>query len=323
MLFRRDKGKDAAAPAAPQVLATIERVYVAGAGQVNYRTHLIAYVDLWLRLCFPGRDSAPVTCDVAIRSIESTVPVPGQRIRVTEDPSARGGLRLDVDDLRNGRHRLHLGPLDPGVPRGWGAGIFAVEPWEHRSREPDAELARERELFRAGTPQRATVVASVGHGFGFTLFSPFLISELTLAVGGAQHTLKRRFPGKSAPQIGDELLAVVAPDGSLALDHDERFDGPPAHALVFTTPAAVAAERAKPPTQVQSEQIQAMYGGEMATARLDGTLDSLRRMVETNKRFSREDYESSVRDLLRGARAAGTIDEAGEAARLAAAGIYD
>jgi hypothetical protein len=63
-----------------------------------------------------------------------------------------------------------------------------------------------------------------------------------------------RYRPRCVPQPGDLIQIAVSDNGSeVALDTDERYDGPPGQALVFTTPPELAAQR--PQEASLSEQV--------------------------------------------------------------------
>ena len=59
---------------------------------------------------------------------------------------------------------------------------------------------------------------------------------LTLGVEDRQFQAKAWAPISCVPGPGDLIEIAIGRDGRVALDCDERYDGPPGRALVFTTP---------------------------------------------------------------------------------------
>ena len=154
------------------------------------------------------------------RVATAAVPVPGQRL-------------LGLDDAGDPR----TAPGDGHAPRGWGAGQFDVRR-DPRTRErwtPAAtrRLEQERALFRAGPVETARVLAVEPDG---VVADAMLRTVLRLAVGDAEVTATRYLPGGGLPPVGATLLVVRGPGGAVALDSDERFDGPPGRALVWLPP---------------------------------------------------------------------------------------
>jgi hypothetical protein len=89
-------------------------------------------------------------------------------------------------------------------------------------------LDRQRELFRTGQRAQAEVVNVI--------------------------ETRAFVPARCVPQPGDLIQIAVGDNGSdVALNTDERYNGPPGQALVFTTPPELAAQR--PPEESLSDQV--------------------------------------------------------------------
>jgi hypothetical protein len=137
-------------------------------------------------------------------------------------------------------------PPDPGVPRGWGAGIYEVEDLgSHQSGRPEdrAEIDAQRKLFRA-SPHVLAEVVNYKHGKLFGGRHGEAEVVFTLRVDGEQ--IEARAYVSYFPGAGDVILIARSADGSqIALDTDERFTGGRAQGLVFNTPPEVARMRTK------------------------------------------------------------------------------
>ncbi|MEA2125641.1 MAG: hypothetical protein QOI80_2423 [Solirubrobacteraceae bacterium] len=219
---------------------------------------------------------------------------------------------------------------DPSVPRGWGAGIFELpDLGGHRAKAPLArhEVDQQRELFRRGRRAQAEVLTVTRGAWRKRATSHY---TFTLRVDGTEVTAKAWVPRLCVPEPGD-LIQVAIDGDEVALDTDERYDGPPGQALVFTTPPerleqrqagimatqpgvgeamaaraaalrAAAAAPAGPP---------AMPGPAMA-----GMIDMQLSALKLGRGMMGGGYETTVRQVLDGARAAGIITEAEHADKL-------
>jgi hypothetical protein len=166
-----------------------------------------------------------------------SVPMPGDSYGAA---CLAGELETSLDYHAEGWRRL-----DPDVPRGWGAGVFQLEPLgSHVPPLGDPERNDERELFRTGRRTEAEVIHRDDAG-GFAARSFHYPFTLTLRVDGREHKVEvRADENYFVPDVGDRIQVAVSSDRStLALDTDERYYGPPCRVLVWATPPEVAQKR--------------------------------------------------------------------------------
>ena len=326
-----------------RTVGTIERVVVTERGQ--NATGLEHAVDsslvVYLMCRFTDQHGVVRTQETETSFHTQHIPPPGGEIELRYMPK---------DPTKF--HTYSTGRPDPNVPRGWGAGIFEVEDLGgHHAKSLLARrtLDRQRELFRTGQRAQAEVV-------NVTCVDPLDVKRgvlefsLALRAGGRDIETRARVPARCLPQPGDRIQIAVSADGSeVALDTDERYDGPPGQALVFTTPPEVAAQR--PPTvsladhaaeadskmaavETRNEagmaRIEAYRAGETppssadvtaegsaqtgaASAPADDLVAQLSEQMAGMKRARRQmgkHYEKTVRAQLGGQRSAGLIDDA-------------
>jgi hypothetical protein len=278
---------------------TIERVVVtergSGGGGHLERSEETATV-VYLSVRFTDQEGVVHTQEVKTTFRSEHIPPPSGEIEL-------GYMPKDPTNL----HTYGTGPVDPSIPRGWGAGIFEVEDLgghHTKSLFGGHGLDDQRELFRTGQRAQATVVS-------VTCLSPHRERRstreysLTLRAGGQEIEARAWAPFRCVPQPGDQIEIAVSADGSdVALDTDERYDGPPGQALVFTTPAPAAGE-VSAEDAAQPGAASAPAGENPAVVRL---LAQLAAMKQARARLRH--YEKTVRALLDGQRGAGIIDDA-------------
>jgi hypothetical protein len=220
-----------------RTVGTIERVVVTEettGGIDPALTHdAAAFVYLWFR--FTDQQGVVRTQETRTTFHPDHIPPPGGEIELRYMPK---------DPTKF--YTYGTGPVNPAVPRGWGAGIFDVEDLGgHQAKSLLAKrtLDRQRELFRTGQRAQAEVVS-------VTCLNPRhlkrSVCEYSLALRAAGREIETRawVPFRCVPQPGDLIEIAVSADGSdVALDTDERYDGPPGQALVFSTPPELAAQR--------------------------------------------------------------------------------
>jgi hypothetical protein len=208
-----------------RTVATIERVSVT-ATEYGLDDSFDAFTT-FVTFRVPDGSGGSVIVERKIRMVSP--PTPGSSIDVAYLPDKVEDLVFDLDTLR---------PPEAATGRGWGAGVFEVDDLGgHHSGEPSPDLERERELFRSGTPIQATVVscqrtndkqrrASQCYALILRVSEEVVLNKDLWAPPGA------------IPEPGALIQTVASADGALvALDTDERYDGPPGRMLVFTTPA--------------------------------------------------------------------------------------
>lgn len=135
-------------------------------------------------------------------------------------------------------------PPDPSVPRGW-SGVFEVEPLGAEGAFPLSGhgIDEDRELFRTGRQVAAELIRSKD---GRWLERPKAFPRtLTLRVEDREIDVETWTPRAIWPELGARMTVALSDDGSrVALDTDERWDGLPGRALIFT--AAPIDETADP-----------------------------------------------------------------------------
>jgi hypothetical protein len=207
----------------------------------------------------------------------------------------------------------------PAGPRGWGAGIFEVEDLDgHHTKAMFANrtLDRQRELFRTGQRAQAEVVS-------VTCLDPLATNaglrhlkrgaheySLALRAGGREIETHAFAPARCVPQPGDLIEIAISDDGSeVALDSDERYDGPPGQALVFTTPPELAAQR--PQEGSLSDQVVGHAAAPSAPTAdvIAGISETMARLKGARVQYGKH-YEQMVRAQLTSQRKAGHIDDA-------------
>jgi hypothetical protein len=220
-LFHKDPFKHGV-----RTTATIERVVV-----TDYsHDHSGGRQDPEVYLTFRFTDEQGAAVMHEHRLAVEHVPAPGSIVDIAYVPGELDTIDYDRETIR---------PPDPGVPRGWSAGIFAVEDLgTHRSGSPDERLGidKQRELFRTGRRARAEVVSMrEGHwqvgrrNEGEMIFDLRIDGTIVEAAACVSYY----------PQIGDTIEVAISDDGTgLAFDTDERYSGGPGQGLVFTTPSA-------------------------------------------------------------------------------------
>jgi hypothetical protein len=237
-------GKDPWAAGGVRTIATIERVMVSeiAEGSGGGDTGNFAKQVVYLTFRFTDEQGAVVLRELRRDFRSDKIPAPGWSILVVYVAGRPETLDYDPRAMR---------PPDPSVPRGWGTGIFEVEDLgTHGSRSPlgNRALDRQRELFRTGRREQAEVVRAEPQGDRLKRSAHDV--ALTLRAGGQEIAARAWVPSACVPNPGDLIQIAVSDDGSeVALDTDERYDGPPGQALVFTTPPELAV--ARPPIDVE------------------------------------------------------------------------
>jgi hypothetical protein len=286
--------------------ATVERVHVTNLRESHDGSQDADHMVVILTFGFRDEHGADVTqarrCPIA-----ASIPVPGSSVDIAYFPGKLGKLEHDRRSVR---------PPDREVPRGWGAGIFAVEDLGELPKalfdslaqnlptprggglgrrligslvgdlapvpvdDDPAEIDAQRELFRTGAPTTATVTAvgNTRRRRGSNIW------EQAMALQTADGSLEATAFVANTARPGDEIKIVVSPDGSrVALDSDERFTSArTAQGLVFTPPPAAPGS-----TESTSEQEQ--------------TIAHLARAVETGA-ITQKKFEELKRQILGGGR---------------------
>jgi hypothetical protein len=175
--------------------------------------------------------------------------------------------------------------------------------------------------------------------------------SLTLRVGEREVIAEPWLPGMAVPEVGSRIKVVIGAD-VVALDTDERYDGPPGQAIVWTPPPEVLTQRRQEPSlgsQIAAQQAfvegqhakleqfeakRAAYeAGQLpppsdasftpaaapATDDLLGRLDQQLAQMKQARGVMGKRYEKTVRKLLDTYLRTGQIDEAGYQERLARA----
>jgi hypothetical protein len=300
--------------------ATIERIVITnrwvsregfGAGHDAGYIHPIVAVTFDVTAAGgPG-----LICERRLEFPGAHIPVPGTKVPVSYAP----GLASTTIDVVRGEGRQPATdlwePPDPSVPRGWSGGIFEVEALGSEGAFPLSGhgIEADRELFRTGARATARVVAFVNNGKTEQTAD---VCVVKLAVDDRETEVTVWIPASTWPAVGDLIEVAMNSDGSkLALDTDERWDGPPGRALVFKTPPAVDG---KPP-QPDDPPATADAGPALAADDPGGLLATLDDQLATMK-MSRpamgKHYEKTIRKILDGYKRVGVIDEAGYQERL-------
>jgi hypothetical protein len=238
-LLGRDPWKDGV-----RSIATIERVCVTASDHDPHHNQRSSQ-EVFLAFAFTDERGQPVLQERKWFMVD--IPPPGTLVDVAYMPGKTSHLDYDQHSFR---------PPDPSVPRGWGAGVFEVpDIGTHRPEQQDAGLAADRELFRSGRRVPAQVVGVehdewARHGaYGHVL---------TVEAEGKQSVSSVRLPLACAPPDGAGILIAIGEDGTVALDADERFYGPPGRALVFSQPPA--GYQARTSQQVQTDAVDRAAG---------------------------------------------------------------
>jgi hypothetical protein len=252
-------------------------------------------------------------CERRLEFPAAHIPPPGTTVPV----SYAAGLTSTTIDVIRGEGRLPATdlwePPDPSVPRGWSGGVFAVDALGSEGSFPLSEhgIEADRELFRAGRRATARVVALVDNGKSERTAH---VCVMKLAVDDREIEVTAPVPRATWPAAGDLIEVAMNSDGSkLALDTDERWDGPPGRALVFRTPPADDAKPAAatgPPATAGSALPSDDPGGLLAT------LDNQLATMKMSRPSMGKRYERTIRKILDGYKRAGVIDEAGYEERL-------
>jgi hypothetical protein len=237
-------GKDPWAADGVRTVATIERVMVTeiGVGGSAQQAEDDQVVHLAFR--FTDEQGEVVVHERRCNVRPEKIPTPGWSVLVAHVAGKPETVDYDPRAMR---------PPDPGVPRGWGAGIFEVEDLgTPEAKSPFAKHAidRQRELFRSGSRAQAEIVGVDAPAYrrGLRLQRGAAEVTLRLRVDGGDIETKAWVPAACVPEPGDLIEVAISADRSeVALDSDERYDGPPGQALVFTASPELAAKRPPPP----------------------------------------------------------------------------
>jgi hypothetical protein len=288
-LFGRKKDQQAATVSAP---ATIERVCATGREMQKAGFHGNDMEDVvhhtFMVFRFADQRGAEV---IAERELwVGKIRPPGSTTQIVYAPDDVEGT-LDYD-------RNHVRWPDPAVPRGWSAGAMQIAPLGTRCAvAPDPALDGERALFVSGRRAQATVMDHHIHVLGGVQGN--LRVTLKLQIDGQDiETDVRTFP-MWVPHGGARIEVAIGADGSLALDTDERYYGPPGRLLVYAEPDPSA-------PVVVPDQISAMASQSPAVAQIYQQVMSMKRVrVQMGKH-----YEPTIHAILDGQRRAGQIDDA-------------
>jgi hypothetical protein len=185
------------------------------------------------------------------------LPLPGSTVDIGYFPDKLDDLVADWPTLT---------PPSDAEPRGWSAGIFEVEPLGTLRTDPAdrAKLDGQRELFRTGRRTRGAFTMGAMTGGNEDVHHGTFHWAGWLKVEDRDYHLKLWIPTSSVPEIDDTIEVAVSADGSsIALDSDERFDGPPGQALVLVHPPA---DRPEPTKQEAVQATAARMSGLVASA---------------------------------------------------------
>jgi hypothetical protein len=226
-------GKDPSEPGI-RTTATIERVTVTATdngGEHDTGTKQ----EVFLTFRFTDEHGTVALQERRMMVGKGAFPPPGSTVDITYQPGRPRSLDYAHMSVR---------PPDPDVPRGWSAGIFEVEDLGgHRARSPFARrgIDDQRELFRSGQRAQAEVL-----GVKRGTWEKRGVHQYTfrLRAGDRELEAKAWTPALCVPKPGD-VIEIATNGDRVALDSDERYDGPPGQALVFTTPPGVAEQRSQ------------------------------------------------------------------------------
>ena len=234
--------KDPWAADGVRTVATIERVTVTviGVGEARADGRQADNQVVYLALRFSDEQGTVVVHERRSDLRPEKIPAPGWSVLAAYVAGKPETVDYDPRAMR---------PPDPSIPRGWGAGIFEVEDLgTHRAKSPTARGAidEQRELFRIGLRAQAEVVGvdAPVYRLGQRLKRGAAEVTLKLRVEGSSVETKAWVPAACVPEPGDLIeIAMSADRSEVALDSDERYDGPPGQALVFTASPELAARR--------------------------------------------------------------------------------
>jgi hypothetical protein len=291
-------------------IGTVERVVVTekttGGDDAAWGGYAGTIAYLWCK--FTDKQGVEHTEEIKEQMAPPNIPPPGVEIQIRYLPDDPTKFETSATSWST-----------PAGPRGWGAGIFEVEDLGgHHTKAMFANrpLDRQRELFRTGQRAQAEVVS-------VTCLDPKATNaglrhlkrgaheySLALRAGGREIETRAFAPARCVPQPGDLIEIAISDDGSeVALDTDERYDGPPGQALVFTTPPELAAQR--PQEGSLSDRVFGQTN--VASAPSDDMVAVISaqmvRLKQARGRMGKH-YEQTVRAQLGGARSAGRIDDA-------------
>jgi hypothetical protein len=261
-LFRRDEPE----PERVRTRATIERVVVTATDEDDDP------VPVYLTFAFDDEQGRAVVQEQRFMLGSASIPLPGSSVDVAYGPE-----RIDYNPRS-------LRPPDPSTPRGWGAGIFEVPDWgTEKSRTPleRRDINAQRELFQTGPRVHAEIVNVLAQpetrraGRRYTL---------TLRAAAATLEADIWLPESFVPDEGGRIQIAVRDDDAVALDTDERFDGPPLQAIVVGAAHGAGAHRM--------------------------VLDRQLATLAQSRQFNPRGYEASVRTALDIARSSGVITQA-------------
>jgi hypothetical protein len=296
--------------------ATIERIAITnrwvsreGFGTGDGAPHPIVAVTFSVA----AADGTASICERRLEFPAAHIPAPGTTVPV----SYAAGLTSTTIDVVRGEERVPVTddwePPDPSVPRGWSGGVFAVDALGSEGEFPLSGhgIEADRELFRTGRRATARVVALVDNGKSERTAH---VCVMKLAVDDREIEVTASVPRATWPKAGDLIEVAMNSDGSkLALDTDERWDGPPGRALVFRTPSAGDAKPAGtdgPPASADPATSSDDPDGLLAT------LDNQLATMKMSRPAMGKRYERTIRKILDGYKRTGVIDEAGYQERL-------
>jgi hypothetical protein len=303
--------------------AVVERVVVTATDDSDdHRSAHNQYVHLTFR--FTDEHGADTFVERKCKVGIGNIPAPGTGVDVAYMPDKAGESLVFAQ-------RPYRAP-DPSIPRGWGAGIFEVpDLGGHRAKAPLArhEVDHQRDLFRRGRRAQAEVLTVTRGAWRKRATSHY---TFTLRADGAEVTARAWVPLQCVPQPGD-LIEVAIDGDDVALDSDERYDGPPGQALVFTTPPERREQRAgqaeivtTQPGVAEAMAARAAALGALGAApagppgipspAMAGMIDMQLSALKMGRAMMGPGYEAMVRQVLDGARTAGIITDSEHAAKL-------
>jgi hypothetical protein len=255
--------------------ATVERVVDTGSYQRVRSGRGDQVVFITFRLT--DERGAEVVCQCRLLIYSSHIPAPGTIVAVAYLPG-RSSETLDLVRSEKGVPLMDLWePPNPDVPRGWSGGVFEVAPLGPEGTFPlrGHGIEEDRELFRSGRQAEAELIRSQDEKRTGT--SEALKRTLTVRVEGREIDVVAWTPLSIWPEPGDLIKVAVSADGSkVALDTDERWDGHPGRALIFTRPPnaippeirrdLAALEQAKDSGKLPESVFEQMKGNMLAAA---------------------------------------------------------
>jgi hypothetical protein len=209
--------------------ATVERV-VATSGQTPLRSGSPER-KIYVTFRLTDESGQEILQERAYFADPMSYPAPGITLDVAYLPGRPETIMYDVTTAQL---------PDAGIPRGWGDGIFGVDDLgTHRAHSlgGDRDIGRDRELFRTGRRATGRVISVDEPGFISVERRGLGHYTIHIDVDGTTYAKKVWTIRTFVPRPGDLIKVALDPRGrEIALDADERFQGPPGVALVFTRP---------------------------------------------------------------------------------------